>query len=140
MSELTVNVSKVINAPIEAAFDAWLNPATLSKFMLPRSDMPNPEVTIDAVEGGEFSIMMKVGDNTIPHHGHYVRIERPETLVFTWISPFSAEGSEVSLEFTAINTSSTRIELTHRRFLDEESRDNHLGGWSNILSTLNKLF
>ena len=34
MTDLTVNIGKVINAPIERVYDAWLNPKLLSKFMV----------------------------------------------------------------------------------------------------------
>ena len=35
MTDLTVNLSKTIHAPIEKVFDAWLDPKTLSQFVLP---------------------------------------------------------------------------------------------------------
>ncbi len=35
MTDLIVNISKTIQAPIEKVFDAWLNPETLSQFILP---------------------------------------------------------------------------------------------------------
>ena len=33
MTDLKVNIEKIIHAPIDKVFDAWLNPKMLSKFM-----------------------------------------------------------------------------------------------------------
>ncbi len=35
MTELTVNVNKIVQTPIEKVFDAWLKPKMLSLFMMP---------------------------------------------------------------------------------------------------------
>ena len=139
MSELNCHVSKVINAPIEQVFDAWLNPELLSQFMLPMPGMAQPKTEIDARTGGRFTILMDVGDEVIPHSGTYLEIERPKRLVFSWESPFSTDGSTVTLVFTAEKTNSTRLELTHEKFPDQESCDNHQAGWGNILDVLNEL-
>ena len=133
---LSLSVEKEINANIERVFDAWLDPVTLSQFMLPKPGMPNPAVTIDAKQGGRFSIDMDVGDNIIPHSGTYLEIDRPNKIVFTWESPFSVEGSEVTLLFTPLNEHKTKIQLDQVRFLTEESRDSHNGGWTNILTAM----
>ena len=140
MSELTVNVTKTIHAHIEKVFDAWLNPEMLSQFILPMPGMPHPQTETDAREGGNFTIIMQVGDDKIPHTGKYIEISRPNKLVFTWESPFSTEGSTVTLKFTDIGENKTSIDLTHIKFPDEESRENHEGGWGNILESLNALF
>ena len=66
MTDLTCNVSKVINAPVEKVFDAWLNPELLSRFMIPMPGMPQPKTETDGVEGGRFTINMDVGDQVIP--------------------------------------------------------------------------
>jgi len=139
MTDLIVNVTKIIHARIERVFDAWLNPETLSQFILPMPGMPQPQVETDAREGGEFKIIMQVGDDKIPHTGRYVEINRPNKLVFTWVSPFSADGSTVTLKFTDIGENRTNIDLTHIKFIDEEHRENHEGGWSNILESLNDI-
>ena len=62
MAELTVNISKTIHAPIEKVFDAWLDPETLSKFMLPMPGMPASDVENDAREGGWGNILDKLNE------------------------------------------------------------------------------
>ena len=52
MTELSVNISKTVNAPIERVFDAWLDPAMLTQFILPAPGMAQPEVETDARDGG----------------------------------------------------------------------------------------
>jgi uncharacterized protein YndB with AHSA1/START domain len=136
IDKLVVEVSKVISASIDKTFDAWLDAGVLATFILPKPGMPNPEVSVDPVVGGEFEIVMDVGDRKIPHHGVYRQIDRPHTLQFSWNSPFSAENSEVTITFREINPGQTEITLVHQNFPDQESRDNHDTGWSNILDAL----
>ena len=63
MTDLTVKLKKTIHAPPDKVFDAWLDPAMLTRFILPMIDMPPPEVTNDPREGGRFEIIMHVGDD-----------------------------------------------------------------------------
>lgn len=139
MTDLTVNIKQTIHAPIQKVFDAWLNPEMLSKFILPMPGMPEPQVQNDTHEGGSFSILMQVGDNKIPHTGKYLEISSPHKLVFSWVSPFSVDGSTVTLLFSKAGDSATKVELTHVRFIDAEHRDNHEAGWGHILDSLNEL-
>ena len=136
MSELSVNLSKTINAPIESVFDAWLNPETMSRFILPMPGMPAPEIENNPVEGGRFTIVMNVGDDKIPHCGTYLSVDRPAFLKFSWESPYSPDGSTVALTFNAIDENTTRLDLEHVKFLHEEARSDHEGGWGSILDKL----
>lgn len=140
MSDLTVNVTKMIDAPIEKVFDAWLNPDMLSQFILPMPGMPKPEVETDARKGGDFTIIMQVGDDKIPHTGKYLEISRPNKLVFTWESPCSFNDSSVTILFSGEGSSKTRVDLTHIKFIDEETRSDHEGGWGNILESLSSIY
>jgi len=136
---LSLTVSYTINAPIEKVFDAWLDPNILSGFMLPKPGMPNPAIKLEPKTGGRFRIDMNVGDKIIPHSGEYLEIQRPEKLSFSWESPFSSEDSVVTIQFNPVNDKKTEVVLTHVRFASEESRNNHQGGWSNILAAMNEL-
>ena len=139
MKDLTLNVSKIIHAPIEKVFDAWLNPELLAQFILPMPGMPKPQVGNEARQGGSFTIVMHVGDDKIPHTGEYLEINRPNRLVFSWRSPFSTDGSKVTINFNEVDSSTTDVELTHVRFIDEEARANHEGGWTNIFEMLDEV-
>ncbi len=139
MNDLICKLSRMINAPIDKVFDAWLDPQLLSRFMLPMPGMPQPKTEVDGREGGRFTIYMDVGEKIIPHSGTYLELDRPNRLVFSWESPFSTDGSTVTLEFTAQDKVKTRLELTHVRFIDEETRDDHEIGWGNILAALDDL-
>lgn len=136
MTDLTVNITRTIDAPIEKVFDAWLDPVMLSKFMIPAKGMANPKVKCDPRKGGAFEILMQVGDEQIPHTGKYVVLDRPNKLAFTWESSASLPDSVVTLNFAKVDKNKTRINLTHTKFKDETRRSNHESGWGNILATL----
>ena len=139
MTVLKVNIEKIIHAPIDKVFDAWLNPKMLSKFMTPMPGMPASDVENDARPGGGFTIIMHVGDDNLPHTGKYLEINRPNKLVFTWASHWSLDDSTVTLVFTKIDDHKTKISLSHVKFIDEQKRLDHEGGWSSILDKLNEI-
>jgi uncharacterized protein YndB with AHSA1/START domain len=138
MSELSLHVSRLINAPIESVFNAWLDPVMLARFMIPGEGMSVPRAEADARVGGRFTIIMLAGDKEIPHSGEYRIIERYSLIVFTWEPPFSVDGSTVTLNLNEVG-GVTKVELDHVRFPDEESRSNHQGGWTAILNCLDQV-
>ncbi|MGH1446423.1 MAG: SRPBCC family protein [Cognatishimia sp.] len=135
--DLRLSTDRVIAAPVEKVFNAWLDPEMLARFMRPGPDMTVPSAKSDAREGGHFEIIMRAGDQDIPHQGTYQKIARHSQIVFTWESAFSPADSEVTLDLRP-EGDGTHITLTHVTFYDEEKRDNHLGGWKNILEALSE--
>lgn len=138
MTDLEVNIEKIINAPIEKVFDAWLDPKMMSKFMMGMPGMPESDVETDAREGGSFTIIMHYRGEKLPHTGKYLEISRPDKLVFTWASHHSLDDSRVTLNFTKIGDK-TNIALSHVKFIDEKERSAHEGGWGNVLDQLNEV-
>ena len=136
MSELELTVERTIGAAQADVFNAWLNPEMLSKFMMPAPGMSVPKASNEPKEGGRFEIVMRAGEDDIPHAGTYKEINPHDRIVFTWESPFSVEDSTVTLTFAPAGDG-THVTLHHVRFLDEESRNNHEGGWTGILTALN---
>lgn len=135
MDDMMVTVNRRISAPVETVFNAWLDPEMLARFMLPGDGMSVPKAVSDARVGGRFTIIMAAGDDEIPHGGEYRAIDRHSKLVFTWESPFSIDGSTVTLNFADAG-GATDLELIHVKFPSEESRNNHEGGWNAILNKL----
>ena len=139
MTDITLNLTKIIHAPIDVVFDAWLNPEMLSKFMIPMPGMPAPKVENDARVGGKFTIVMNDGDNELPHTGEYLKIDRPNKLVFSWVSHRSVDDSVVTLIFTKVDDNRTEITLSHVKFIDEDAREDHKIGWGNILDKIDEV-
>ncbi|MFT5196759.1 MAG: hypothetical protein ACI9EW_002465 [Cellvibrionaceae bacterium] len=138
MSELILNISRTIKAPVESVYNAWLNPQMLAKFMIAGEGMCVPRAEADAREGGRFTVIMAAGEQEIPHGGEYKKLNPYSQIVFTWESPFSVDDSTVTLNLEEI-AGGTNLELIHVRFLDEESRGNHEGGWNAILTCLDQV-
>ncbi len=137
MTDLALTSTRTIAAPPARVFDAWLDAEMLARFMTPMRDMPAPKVSNDPRQGGRFDIVMMAGDKEIPHWGTYEQISPHSRIVFTWNSPFSVEGSTVTLDF-APDGDGTLVKLTHVKFPSEESRDNHDKGWAHILTCLDQ--
>lgn len=138
MTELSLQVSRTIQAPIEDIYNAWLDPLMLSKFMLPAQSVSVVKAENDPNVGGTFDIIMSTPEQDIPHSGEYKILHPYSQIVFTWESPFSIEGSTVTINLKQTENG-THLELIHVKFPSEESRANHEGGWTAILVCLDEL-
>jgi uncharacterized protein YndB with AHSA1/START domain len=137
MSErLELNISRIIPAPAKAVFEAWLDPVALAKFIKPMAGMPDCTVEIDAQEGGEFLIIMKAGDQDLPHRGEYKTIQPYEKLAFTWLSDYTIPDSLVTLTFKELGPDDTELTLHHVGFPNDQARTNHEDGWDSIVEHL----
>ena len=59
-------------------------------------------------------------------------------IAFTWETPFSVDGSIVTIELSPV-AEGTDVILTHVKFATAESRDNHAKGWAMILTNLDSI-
>src|SRR4051794_2960908 len=110
----TLVVRRVIPAPRERVFAAWLDPARLSKWMRP-GGVTGATVEVDPKVGGKFRIVMIEGPKHFEHTGEYLVIEPPERLEFTWISDATDHRpTVVTIEFLE-REAETELVLTHRR-------------------------
>jgi uncharacterized protein YndB with AHSA1/START domain len=140
MSNLELSITQTIPAARKDLFEAWLSADTLKKFMCPMEGVTVPTAEADPTVGGNFLVVMKVGDKELPHRGEYKTIDRYDTLAFTWISNHTQAGSLVTITFKELSDSETELTLHHVGFPSEESRNDHKGGWTEIVSKLGRVF
>jgi uncharacterized protein YndB with AHSA1/START domain len=79
---------------------------------------------------------MLVNDKEIPHTGTYLEVTPHSKIEFTWESPFSIDGSTVTILFKSLDGNRTEIDFNHIKFISEEERNDHEGGWTYILEVL----
>ena len=137
MTDLTLTCRRVIAAPADKIYNAWLDPKIMAQFMAGGSDQKVTEAASDARVGGAFRVVM-VSDKEIPHSGTYKALTPHSRIVFSWESPYSPADSEVELLFTPV-PGGTEVVLNQIRFLSEGARDGHGKGWTLILERLDAL-
>ena len=127
-------VRRVIPAPREDVFAAWLDPASLSQWMRP-GDVGRATAEVEPRVGGRFRIVMSHGGKDHEHRGEYLAIEPPSRLSFTWVSASTdLQPTFVTVEFLE-RDGGTEVVLTHRQ-LPPARRDAHRKGWTDILRKL----
>ena len=130
-----VRLDRRLPATPEEVFDAWTDPATLQKFMVPQSTL-RAKVKADVRVGGEFQIVMEHEKDATEHRGKYVEIDRPRKLSFTWRSKYTDNrDSLVTLYFTP-DGDETKILLVHEQLPTPEAIAQHSGGWSSVIDHL----
>ena len=131
--------SVTIRTTPERAFDAWLDPATARRFLAGGDDYQVSIFENDPREGGAFRLDMSDGQKVHVHEGQYVVIDRPNRLVFTWISAgVDLRLSLVTITFTPV-AEGVRLDLEHEGIPDDARADAHRGGWISILTKLQTL-
>jgi uncharacterized protein YndB with AHSA1/START domain len=127
-----VQIERMIPAPIEEVFEAWIDPAAMAHWLSP---VGQAVVDADVRVGGKFRLSM-VGDGVqIDHEGEYMTIERPRLLSFTWRSPYTGGITTVVRVTLEPHGQATRLVLVHER-LPDETAESHRGGWASILDRL----
>lgn len=94
-----------------------------------------PRAECEPHVGGKFLIIMRHGDQDLPHHGIYLELVPHSRIKFSWQSAHSVDGSTVTLTFTP-EGAGTRVDLQQDRFASEGARDGHHAGWNRILQEL----
>ncbi|RYI34304.1 MAG: SRPBCC domain-containing protein [Acetobacteraceae bacterium] len=134
MTDLTLSIRRTIKATPEAVYAAWLDPATITRFMAGSSDQRVTEARTDPRVGGGFRIVM-TSDKDVVHEGVYRDLVPHELIRFTWESPYSPADSEVTIRLAPM-ADGTEISLSQVKFLSEGARDGHKGGWTHIVERL----
>ncbi len=144
MSEAPViRVERRFAASAERVFDAWLDPAWISRFMFGAHlrDEQVVSLTNEPRVGGVFHYKVTRGGTLIDHTGTYREIDRPRRLVFTWgVDAEQGDLSVVTIEIVAAGDGCT-LTLTHVMHPDwADYAERTQAGWTKILGDLAAAF
>lgn len=133
-----IRLEVTVRRPIEEAFRQFTGrisewwPTQQYSFGPDRS----PEVLMEPYAGGRFYERYKDGGEFTV--GEVLRWEPPRRVVFTWHGVWDA-ATEVSVLFTPVEPSVTRVQLVHAGWerlggIGQERRDQYLNGWPAVLA------
>ena len=139
--QTVLQVERVVPAPPERVFEAWTTPEAI-KFWFGGTSTEIDEVQVDLRVGGRYTIRYvdESGTETVVT-GKYLQIERPLRLIFSWTMKshqLIVDENTVTVEFQAVDEG-TRLQLTHKPFLDPGLRQLHTQGWEACLEALSHL-
>jgi uncharacterized protein YndB with AHSA1/START domain len=132
-----VRVRQIMPAAPEVVFDQWLDPDSLMEWMCPRP-VRCVAVTVDARVGGELRFDMDDSGTSIQMTGHFVEIERPRRLRFTWSLSSWREptvASIVAVDFEPVGDGQTLMVIEHS-LLPPDVVDEHQTGWTQTCEQL----
>lgn len=146
MNDQQVVITKILSAPIEKVFQAWIDPKFMMQWYSPEN-MTTPHVEADPRVDGTYAITMVY--NETPNQGMTVRgvykeIQEPTKLHFTWQWDGQEDETEVTVELRKISDHETELTLTHAGFEKKEyekgfSKADHNGGWNSAFNKLELL-
>ena len=135
-----LTLHRVIDAPVEAVYAAWTEPDMLRRWLAPGNATVVRAVAEPRV-GGMFLIEMRDGDGRRwLTSGLYREVVPNRRLVQTWRWEGSEVKTLVTVEFEPEEAGGTRLTLTHSRFAEDGTRDEHEQGWSGCLAKLEGLW
>ena len=110
MSENTLHVTRVFDAPRELVFSCLVDPQHLTHFWGPIGvSAPLDQIAVDARPGGAFTTVM-VNDadgSTYPTSARYTEVSPPERL--SWVEDHS--GMTVTATFTDLGDDRTQVDI-----------------------------
>lgn len=125
MTAQTITIERVIDAPIERVFDAWITPADLVKWHHAGDDWTTPYAEVDARVGGVYKIGYQnpEGEVVFDLVGRYTEVTRPTRLAYT-----IADVRDVTVDFEDLG-GKTKITLVFD-MEHENSEELQRRGWT----------
>jgi uncharacterized protein YndB with AHSA1/START domain len=138
-----IRLERIIEAPREAVFDAWLSAEMLRRWWPAGSDWETPVAEVEPRVGGRLRLVMRSPEGEeFGGSGEYLEIERPERLVFrwTWDGHAAHEGDQlIEVELNDGGDGTTQVLLTNRGLPDDEAKRSHREGWEASFDNLERV-
>jgi uncharacterized protein YndB with AHSA1/START domain len=138
-ADTTLHIQRTFRATPERLFKAWTEPDQVARWFAPSGDFTVRVDRLDVRAGGRYRIEMHRPDGNVHTAiGEYLEISPSTRLVFTWAWEGEAMAdTRVTVSLRAVGDS-TELTLTHERFPDVDTRDQHAQGWAGCLTLLER--
>ena len=148
-AEVAVRIERVLHAPPERAFRAFLEPDLLRQWIVP-DELDLDRITVDGRVGGLIEVWhSRNGVSTGKFEGRFVKIDPPRELVYHWAfvgtEPEKGEYFDtlVTIQLRAVAEQQTQITVVHERLAElRQGAPNVYGrlvpGWKNCLDKLDR--
>lgn len=142
-TETSLTVSRVIKAPREKVYDAFLDRDSLTKWYHP-GPMQTKVHELEPKVGGAFRISMIAteGEMAGTHtcYGRFLELDPHDRIVHTWAwegdgEAMSGTDSKVTLTFKDME-GGTEVTLVHAGLPNKEGVESHTHGWAGLLENL----
>lgn len=142
-ADRTMVLTRVFDAPRHLVFEACTKKEHIDQWMAPHGFTMRTSGG-DFREGGKWHFMMtSPTEEPFPVGGIYQKIVPDELVVFShaWVGDDGKPEHEttVTMRFEDAGAGKTKLTLEQSIFKSMESRDNHVGGWSQCLEKLGAL-
>ncbi len=121
-------------ASAERVYDAWLDPATMRRFLFATATGQVTRCDVDARVGGAYTVVDRRHGADVLHEGTLLELERPRRIAFTLRVPrYSADEVRVTIEIVPLPQG---CELTLTTQTADEWAEDTQRGWAMILDVL----
>lgn len=135
-----LDLEQEFDVPVSELYTAWTDVEQLKAWFCP-DGMEVPDAFANCHEGGDYQITMQSPDGE--QHvvaGMYQKVVPMEKLILTWKWQSSPHTTVVTVLFNSISNNRSKLALNHCEFVDEESKDKHIEGWTSCLNKLKRLY
>jgi uncharacterized protein YndB with AHSA1/START domain len=141
--KLSLEVKRLIKAPRDRVYAAWIDPAQLKQWFGPEG-VRTYDLVADVRVGGKYRWdLTNAEGEKMTVRGEYRELQPGRKIVFTWQwdddDVWKDRTSIVTVEFDDAE-GGTEVRLTHVKLPSEQSRNRHTEGWESVLDRLEKLF
>lgn len=135
----SLQVTRLIKAPRERVFEAWINPDQIKHWFGPAT-CRMLDAQIDPHVGGKYRFLVSTEEmGELAVSGEYREVSAPSKLVFTW----QWEDDEDWVNVTSVVTvdfvekdGGTEVRITHNGLPTTDHADRHEHGWTGCLDKL----
>ncbi|GAA4128887.1 SRPBCC domain-containing protein [Aminobacter aganoensis] len=131
---LSLEFSRVFDAPPALVFRMWSSPEHLTRWWGPKGFTSTCR-THEFRKGGRYHLLIH-GDDDNGMTGTFREIVDNEKIVFTFAWDHDPDWQTLVTVTLKAEGDGTRLTFRQEPFLDVETRDSHLGGWGECLDRL----